>query len=404
VVTAADWAAELSAGPDPGLVERVLRLATAPWVHPERLRGVVEALLDQPSVAIDDVITGLEAEGDARRRPLPEPAEVREVALTLLRHGARMAIVGQPGYPPRLNDAWPELGAPLWLFLRAPDGRVPAAPAVAVVGSRHPTVDGVETAEALGRLLARHGVTVVSGMARGIDQAAHRGALRAGGATVAVLGTGFGVDYPAGDEAVREAIAAAGALVTELPPGLGPKPRHFLWRNRVISGLADVTVVVQGRVRSGALHTARLAAAQGREVMAVPGSVNDPASRAPLDLIRDGATPLTRLGDVLEVIGLAGAGAGAGAEAGAEGGSTAPVPSTGHRPISVAARLSAEAGSLLTLIGTVPAAPGALARAADRPVTAILSAVAELETAGMVRTTPRGPVLTHAAPTELRSQ
>jgi DNA processing protein len=168
----------------------------------------------------------------------------------------------------------------------------------------------------------------------------------------------------------------------------------------VISGLADVTVVVQGRVRSGALHTARLAAAQGREVMAVPGSVNDPASRAPLDLIRDGATPLTRLGDVLEVIGLAGAGA----EAGAEGGSTAPVPSTGHRPISVAARLSAEAGSLLTLIGTVPAAPGALARAADRPVTAILSAVAELETAGMVRTTPRGPVLTHAAPTELRSQ
>ncbi|MDQ3342359.1 MAG: DNA-processing protein DprA, partial [Actinomycetota bacterium] len=190
--------------------------------------------------------------------------------------------------------------------------------------------------------------------------------------------------------------------VTELPPGCGAKPRHFLWRNRVISGLADVTVVVQGRVRSGALHTARLAAAQGREVMAVPGSVNDPASRAPLDLIRDGATPLTRLGDVLEVIGLAGAGAGA--EAGAEGGSTAPVPPTGHRPIPVAARLSAEAGSLLTLIGTVPAAPGALARAADRPVTAILSAVAELETAGMVRTTPRGPVLAHAAPTELRSQ
>jgi DNA processing protein len=371
-VVTADWAVELSAGADPSLVERILRLATAPWVHPERLRGVVEALLDRPSVAIDDVIAGLEAEGDARRRPLPEPAEVRDVALILLRHGARMAIVGQPGYPPRLNDAWPELGAPLWLFLRGPGAILPSAPTVAVVGSRHPTVDGVQTAEALGRLLARHGVTVVSGMARGIDQ-----------------------DYPAGDEAVREAVAAAGGLVTELPPGCGAKPRHFLWRNRVISGLADVTVVVQGRVRSGALHTARLAAAQGREVMAVPGSVNDPASRAPLDLIRDGATPLTRLSDVLEVIGLSGV----------RGGSAAPASPAGQGgPIPVAAGLSAEAGSLLTLIGAVPAALGALARAADRPVTAILAAVAELETAGMVRATPRGPVLARAADAESDSQ
>jgi len=394
-VVTADWAVELSAGADPSLVERILRLATAPWVHPERLRGVVEALLDRPSVAIDDVIAGLEAEGDARRRPLPEPAEVRDVALILLRHGARMAIVGQPGYPQRLNDAWPELGAPLWLFLRGPGAILPSAPTVAVVGSRHPTVDGVQTAEALGRLLARRGVTVVSGMARGIDQAAHRGALQAGGATVAVLGTGFGVDYPAGDEAVREAVAAAGGLVTELPPGCGAKPRHFLWRNRVISGLADVTVVVQGRVRSGALHTARLAAAQGREVMAVPGSVNDPASRAPLDLIRDGATPLTRLSDVLEVIGLSGV----------RGGSAAPASPAGQGgPIPVAAGLSAEAGSLLTLIGAVPAALGALARAADRPVTAILAAVAELETAGMVRATPRGPVLARAADAESDSQ
>jgi DNA processing protein len=381
VVTSADWAGELSAGADPDLVERVLRLAAAPWVHPERLRGAVEANLDRPCVRVEDVIAGLEAAGDARSRPLPRRAQVREVALALLRHGARMAIVGQPGYPRRLADAWPELGAPLWLFLRAPEARLPAAAAVAVVGTRHPTVDGAQTAVALGRLLARHGVTVVSGMARGIDQAAHRGALQAGGATVAVLGTGFGVDYPAGDETVREAVAAAGGLVSELPPGCGPKPQHFIWRNRLISGLADVTVVVQGRVRSGALHTARLAAAQGREVMAVPGSVNDPASRAPLDLIRDGATPLTRLSDVLDIVGVVDAQRGGMQDGPATPGNT------------LTARLSADASDLLTLIGAVPAAPGALARAAQRPVTTILAAVAELETAGLVRATPRGPVL-----------
>jgi DNA processing protein len=142
-----------------------------------------------------------------------------------------------------------------------------------------------------------------------------------------------------------------------------------------------VTVVVQGRVRSGALHTARLAAAQGREVMAVPGSVNDPASRAPLDLIRDGATPLTRLSDVLDIVGVVDAQRGGMQDGPATPGNT------------LTARLSADASDLLTLIGAVPAAPGALARAAQRPVTTILAAVAELETAGLVRATPRGPVL-----------
>ena len=294
-------------------------------------------------------------------------------------HGAVVHVVGTGGYPRRLADAWPELGAPLWIFAIHPGAGLPDRPTAAVVGTRHPTLDGTRTAQELGRLLARAGVTVVSGMARGIDQAAHAGALEAGGRTVGVLGTGFGVDYPRHDGPMRDAVAASGGLVSELLPGTPPRKPSFLWRNRIIAGLADVTVVVEGRDGSGALQTARMAAAQGRDVLAVPGPVRAPTSRAPLDLIRDGAQPMTRLEDVLDVLGVASA---------SPTRASAPQPETD---------LSEAARSVLPLLGAVPAASDALAAATRQPLPAVLAALTELARCGLAVTTPRGVVRANAS-------
>jgi DNA processing protein len=350
-----------------------VRLAASAWVTPDRVRTAIARLLERPSVNAVEVIAALETMAGGGRE-LASVADTEAVAGRLSEAGAVVHIAGAGGYPRRLLDAWPELGAPLWLFAVAPGATLPRGPAVAVVGTRHPTLDGTRTARELAMLLARHGVTVVSGMARGIDQAAHLGALDAGGATVGVLGTGFGVDYPRRDGPIRDAVAAAGGLVSELVPGTPPQKPAFLWRNRIISGLADVTVVVEGRSGSGALHTARMAGAQGRDVLAVPGPVRAPTSRAPLDLIRDGAQPLTRLEDVLDVIGI-------GVAAGDDRPAAAPT-----------IRLGEPAQQVLPLLGAVPASPAALAAATQQPVPAVMAAVAELTRAGLAAPTPRGVV------------
>lgn len=373
------WVHRLSAGADPALVARVVRLAAADWAHPERVRRTVAARLEagQPTSAAA-VVEALER---CRAGVVPSASSSQSLAARLLRLGARVAVVGQPGYPRRLETAWPELGAPLWLFVRSPGGRLPlGVGAVAVVGTRHPTLEGLQTARDLGRLLAGRGVVVVSGMARGIDQAAHTGALEADGPTVGVLGTGLDVDYPAGHQPLRQAVAAAGGLVSEYPPGMPPRPRNFLWRNRIIAGLADATVVVEGRARSGALQTARLAAAQGREVLAVPGSLHQPASRAPLDLIRDGARPLTRLDDVFEVLDALPAPAGG--------------PGPGEPPV---AGLDGVVGEVLDLLGAAPATPDRLAAASGHAVGTVLAALADLTARGLVANTPRGVVAVRSA-------
>ncbi len=374
----AGWGAALSGGADAALVARVLRLAARVPAAPDRVRRAIAARLEagcDPDAAA--IVADLERDAGA---DLPAPAAVSLLASRLLAVGARVHVAGCPGYPEHLAQAWPELGAPLWLFTRGGGVRLPEGPAVAVVGTRHPSLDGLCTARELGKLLAARGVTVVSGMARGIDQAAHRGALDGGGRTVGVLGTGFGVDYPAGDEALREEVAASGGLATELPPGARPNRWHFPWRNRIISGLADATVVVEGRARSGALQTARLAAAQGREVFAVPGSLHAPASRGPLDLIRDGARALTRLEDVLEIV---------------EHG-TVPSRVTGGDP-RLDDSMDPVSTAVLQLLGPVPASPSALAAAAGQPIAVVLAAVADLIALGLAAATPNGPVAAGAA-------
>lgn len=192
---------------------------------------------------------------------------------------------GHPDYPALLGAApW---ATPLWIR-----GRVIATDtlAVAVVGSRRATGYGVEVAEGLAYDLAVRGVTIVSGMARGIDTAAHRGALAAGGRTLAVLGCGIDRVYPPENRELAREIEARGAVVSQFPPGTPPLPGHFPARNRTLAGLALGVVVVEAGERSGALITAGHAADLGREVFAVPGKITSGTSRGAHGLIRDGAT------------------------------------------------------------------------------------------------------------------
>jgi len=190
---------------------------------------------------------------------------------------------------------------PLGLFMR---GALPAGPAVALVGARHASAYGREVAEHFGRELAAAGVVVVSGMARGVDAAAHRGALAAGGPTVAFWGAGPDQVYPREHDRLAEEIAAHGCLLTEYPPGAPPRAQHFPERNRLLAGMCQVVVVVEADERSGALITARLALEEGRDVMAVPGSVFSRLSVGPNGLLRAGAAPALAADDILAVLGL----------------------------------------------------------------------------------------------------
>lgn len=176
--------------------------------------------------------------------------------------------------------------------------------AVAIVGARTPTPYGESMAGKIARGLVHLGFTVVSGMARGIDSAAHRAVLKEGGRTVGVLGCGLDLDYPRGNRKIREQTALQGALVSEFPEGTLPLPRNFPRRNRIISGMSLAVVVVEAGRMSGSLITARWALDQGREVLAVPGRADCPMSEGPLKLIRDGAYPVTDARDVALALGM----------------------------------------------------------------------------------------------------
>jgi len=175
---------------------------------------------------------------------------------------------------------------------------------VAVVGSRNPTPYGRHMARIISGGLAASGVTVVSGLARGIDTEAHKAALDKGGRTLAILGCGLDIDYPRGSGELKRRIVANGALLSEFDPGTPPLPRNFPSRNRIISGISLAVVVVQAKSRSGSLITARWALDQGREVLAVPGRADDPLSAGPVALLRDGAAPVCNAEDILRVLGL----------------------------------------------------------------------------------------------------
>jgi DNA processing protein len=305
--------------------------------------------------------------------PEAEHAARREQARAA-RLGAAVVTRLDAGYPAALA----ELSlAPAVLYLR---GTLPAGPALAVVGSRRADAYGRETAELLARELAAAGVAIVSGFARGVDAAAHRGALAAaGGRTVAVLGCGLGVDYPRGHRRLGDEIAARGAVVSEFPCGSTARAWHFPVRNRVIAALAQGTLVVQATARSGSLVTARHALDLGREVFAVPGRIFDEAALGPNLLLREGAVLVQHPRDVLEVIHPEALRRGGAEAAGAAGSDLA---------------RQGPPGPLGELLAVMPPAreqtPEQVAARAGAAVERVLAALLELELGGWVRRLP-GP-------------
>jgi DNA processing protein len=247
---------------------------------------------------------------------------------------------------------------PARLYLRGDgDARLLAQAAVAIVGARACSPYGAQVARMLGRELAASGVVVVSGLARGIDGEAHRGALESDGHTVAVLGCGIDRDYPAAHRTLAQAIAERSLVVSEYEPGVEPAPWRFPARNRIIAGLCMATVVVEARERSGALITADFALEEGREVFAVPGEITSALSAGANALLRLGATPLTAAADVFESLGISPP--------------EASLPEVGEAAASVLKQLPASVDELVRMTGL---AAGVIA-----------AALAELEIAGVAR-------------------
>lgn len=214
--------------------------------------------------------------------------------------GVRAIPRFQPGYPERLREID---DSPPVIYVRG-QWRDEDEWSIAVVGTRRATAYGRQAAGELTRALAANGITIVSGLARGIDGIAHRAALEADGRTVAVVANGLDTVYPSEHAGLSEEIAERGALITDYPLGTKPRSEYFPRRNRIMSGVALGTLIIEGDYKSGPMITARLAGEQNREVFAVPGSIFSSQSRGPLGLIRDGATPVARAEDVLEALNL----------------------------------------------------------------------------------------------------
>ena len=276
--------------------------------------------------------------------------------LTRLRDaGVGWIARSSPAFPPLLHAIH---DPPPGLFVRGEAGPdLLRHPSVAVVGARSCSPYGAQVARMLGRELGRAGLIVVSGLARGVDGEAHRGALEAGAFTVGVLGCGIDRDYPAAHRELAARIRATGLTVSEYAPGVEPAPWRFPARNRIIAGLSAATVVVEARDRSGALITADLALEEGREVFAVPGEVTSALSSGTNDLLKLGATPLTTAADVLDVFGLA---------------------STDGEPVE----LGTSAEAVLARLRDGPASADELAHATGLDAGTLASALTELELAG----------------------
>jgi len=262
-----------------------------------------------------------------------------------------------PAYPSRLAAIH---DPPAQLWLRGRGGtELLAAVSVAVVGARSCSSYGRTVARSMGRELAAAGVVVVSGLARGVDGEAHRGALEAAGATVAVLGCGIDRDYPAAHAELAARICDAGLIVSEYEPGVEPAPWRFPARNRIISGLSEAVVVVEARERSGALITVDFALEQGRDVLAVPGEITSALSTGANALLRHGAAPALSVDDVLHAIGV---------------------------EVAKRARVEPEgdAGRVLGILRDAPATPDQLARATGLTPGEIAALLTALELDGLV--------------------
>lgn len=285
-----------------------LRLLLSPGVGRLQARQLLQAF-GGPQAVFEQPAQGWEALGLSRVLPAlaQEPPELAEhlerTRAWLAQPDCFVFTLGDAGYPAALLDID---DPPLLLFATGTlarqwqDGTADGRPLLAVVGSRNPTPQGELNARQFAQALAGLGVCVVSGLALGVDGAAHAGALDGGGTTVGVVGTGLDRVYPKRHLALAHRIVGQGALVSEFPLGTPPLNHHFPQRNRLIAGLSQATLVVEANLQSGSLITARLAAEQGKEVLAIPGSIHSPQSRGCHALIHQGARLVTSVQDVLD--------------------------------------------------------------------------------------------------------
>ncbi len=275
-----------------------IRLLRSPNVGPVSYSQLLRRFGD--AAAALAALPDLAARGGAPYRPAPEARIADEIA-RVRKAGARYLFHDSPDYPVPLGTTE---SAPPILIARG-DPAIAVRPAVAIVGARNASAAAIKLARSFAAALAEAGLAVVSGLARGIDGAAHRGALATGpggGGTIGVIASGIDIAYPPEHAALQEQIAAEGLLLTEFAPGTEPIARHFPARNRIIAGLAAGTLVVEAAPKSGSLITARLAGEAGREVMAVPGSPLDARSHGCNQLIRDGAVLVQSPVDVIELL------------------------------------------------------------------------------------------------------
>jgi DNA processing protein len=366
-------------GSDPEALARVVAWSVRPRRSPDALRRVAR---DQPDEGVAEPSRRIAA---VAGRPQDDDATA---ALPLVRAwadaGVRAALVGDPGYPSRVAEGWPELDAPAWLAWRG----TPAwqAPAVAIVGARRASGYGTAIAAWLADAASQAGVRVVSGGALGIDAAAHRAALEQPGATTVVLGCGHAVDYPrphaTPGRLFDRIVSHGGAVVSEALPYQPPRAGPVRARNRIVAALADVVVVVEGGARSGSLLTAGAGAERGRVVLAVPGDVRAAGSAAPHRLLAEGAAPCTGPADLLAALAAAG-GAGRLMDSGGAASAASAVP-------EVPSTLPPAARAVLTRRWPRPVRLEELATEAALPVPALLAATTRATVAGEVVETVEG--------------
>lgn len=323
------------------------------------MAGSPQAVFELPAAALDQALPGKQREAFAR--PPEHLAELIDKATAWLAEpGHDLMALGDADYPPRLLAT---ADPPLLLWLQ---GRreLLSAPSIAIVGSRSPTPQGGDNARAFARALARAGHAIVSGLALGVDAAAHEGALDAGGATIAIVGTGLDQVYPRRNAGLAARLLAGGGLIaSEYALGMPVLPANFPRRNRIIAGLAQGCLVVEAAVQSGSLITARLAVEAGREVFAIPGSIHSPQARGCHALIRQGAKLVESAEDVLEEL-----------------------PPLGAAPAAApeAAETPHEQQALLEAMGFDPVSLDALMARSGWPAAELSAALLELELDGEI--------------------
>lgn len=355
---AVDWADWLRLEQTAGVGAETARRLLAAFGLPPQIFAAPYAALIQ--VVSEKIATALSS--------APGPALQRQIELTAdwcARPGNQLLTLADAAYPRALLEI-PD--PPVLIYLKGRTALL-EAPTIAVVGSRNATTQGIRNAEQFSEALSCAGLTISSGLAAGIDAAAHTGALRGAGATVAVIGTGADIVYPARNRSLAHLIADGGCILSEYALGMPAVASNFPRRNRLISGLAKGVLVVEAAAQSGSLITARMAAEQGREVFAIPGSIHAPLSKGCHQLIKQGAKLVETAQDILDELQF----------------SAAAVRS------AVAGAQPAEPGQgLLALLGYDPLHPDALAQRSGLDAASLSAQLLELELAGRIETLAGG--------------